>query len=84
MDGDEVFDPGDVYWWKGAVFPNPTNGFKDDVRIFGYDPDPDPLIPDACSRGNGDHPGLLRTTLTWTGTISWTSICASGCRPSSI
>ena len=53
MDGDEVFDPGDVYWWKGAVFPNPTNGFKDDVRIFGYDPDPDPLIPTRVPVGMG-------------------------------
>ena len=53
MDGDEVFDPGDVYWWQGPVFPGPTNGFKDDFRIFGYDPDPDPMIPTRVPVGFG-------------------------------
>ena len=43
MDGDEGFDPGDVYWWQGPpVPPGGRDGFKDDMRIFGQDPWPDP------------------------------------------
>ncbi|MCK4340554.1 MAG: hypothetical protein KAY37_02375 [Phycisphaerae bacterium] len=46
MDGDEAFDPGDVYWWQSApVVPPGRDGFKDDMFIFGHDPWPDP--PDA-------------------------------------
>ena len=46
MDGDEGFDPGDVYWWQSApVVPPGRDGFKDDAFIFGNDPWPDP--PDA-------------------------------------
>ncbi len=45
-DGDEGFDPGDVYWWQGApvMFPG-RDGFKNDAVIFGTDPWPTP--PDA-------------------------------------
>ncbi len=42
-DGDEAFDPGDVYDWKGSpVVPPGRDGFKDDESIFASDPDPDP------------------------------------------
>ncbi len=42
-DGDEAFDPGDVYWWDGTLIPPPgRNGQKNDVRLFGFDPAPDP------------------------------------------
>ncbi len=53
-DGDEHFDPGDIYWWKGPYIPNPVNGFKDDGLIWRdfsgtgtglYDPWPIPGIP---------------------------------------
>ena len=45
-DGDEAFDPGDVYMWQGpAVAPPGQNGFKDDALIFGLDPAPDPADP---------------------------------------
>ena len=46
-DGDEGFDPGDVYWWQGppVTFPG-RDGFKDDTTIFvGFDPFPDPPDP---------------------------------------
>ena len=45
-DGDEGFDPGDVYWWQGppVIFPG-RDGFKDDEGIFGVDPWPDPPDP---------------------------------------
>ena len=45
-DGDEGFDPGDVYWWQGAPvnFPG-RDGFKDDRLIFNFDPFPDPPDP---------------------------------------
>lgn len=43
-DGDEGFDPGDVYWWQGPpVMPPGRDGFKDDNNIFiNIDPIPDP------------------------------------------
>lgn len=45
-DGDEAFDPGDVYWWQSApVVPPGRDGFKDDMSIFGMDPWPDPPDP---------------------------------------
>ncbi len=46
-DGDEGFDPGDVYWWQGAPVNYPgRDGFKDDTFIFsGFDPWPDPPDP---------------------------------------
>ena len=45
-DGDEGFDPGDVYWWQGPPvnFPG-RDGFKDDRYIFNFDPLPDPPDP---------------------------------------
>ncbi len=47
MDGDEGFDPGDVYWWKSlSVDPPGRDGFKDDFFIFSSDPFPD--APDAA------------------------------------
>ena len=52
MDGDEVFDPGDIYWWHGPLLTAPTDGFKDDASIFTFNPstpdpwpDPNPPIP---------------------------------------
>jgi hypothetical protein len=44
--GNEGFDPGDVYWWQGApvLFPG-RDGFKDDMMVFGVDPWPDPPDP---------------------------------------
>ncbi|HSW45751.1 MAG TPA: hypothetical protein VLM89_09280 [Phycisphaerae bacterium] len=44
--GNEAFDPGDVYTWIGPPNPPPgVNGFKDDgLRIFGLDPIPVPGI----------------------------------------
>ncbi len=41
MDGDEIFDPGDVYV-TGPVGTGPYDGFKDDEFLFGIDPQPDP------------------------------------------
>jgi hypothetical protein len=46
FNGNEAFDPGDVYWWQSApVVPPGRDGFKDDKLIFGYDPRPDPPDP---------------------------------------
>lgn len=55
-DGDEAFDPGDVYAWLSApVLPPGRNGFKDDgMRIFGQDPPPTPGVP-----GSGAPVGLV-------------------------
>ncbi len=51
MDGDEAFDPGDVYWWQGPpVLPPGRDGFKDDLYIFGFDPYPDPPDPGLVTR----------------------------------
>lgn len=51
MDGDEGFDPGDVYWWQGPpVLPPGRDGFKDDLFIFGFDPWPDPPDPGYVTR----------------------------------
>ena len=51
IDGDERFDPGDVYWWKDVPLPaGGADGFKDDAMIFGQDPwpdPPDPVVPPA-------------------------------------
>jgi len=49
-DGDEGFDPGDVYLWRSAPVtppeePGGRDGFKDDEYIFGQDPPPDPPFP---------------------------------------
>ena len=47
LDGDEAFDPGDVYWWRSAAVISPgRDGFKDDKNIFGSDPNP--KTPDAA------------------------------------
>ncbi len=43
MDGDEVFDPGDLYVWHGPLLAGPTNGGRDDATIFGIDPSPSPI-----------------------------------------
>jgi len=50
VDGDEGFDPGDVYLWRSApvtppAVPGGRDGFKDDMHIFGQDPPPDPPDP---------------------------------------
>lgn len=51
MDGDEAFDPGDVYWWQSApVVPPGRDGFKDDQFIFAGDPWPDPPDPTLATR----------------------------------
>ena len=43
MDGDEAADPGDVYiQGSGPIRPPGRDGFKDDERLFGVDPLPDP------------------------------------------
>jgi len=43
FNGNEAFDPGDVYAWHSApVIPPGRDGFKDDMMIFGQDPYPDP------------------------------------------
>jgi serine protease len=45
-DGDEGFDPGDVYLSQSApVIPPGRDGFKDDLVIFNFDPWPDPPDP---------------------------------------
>ncbi len=53
MDGDEVFDPGDVYFWRGPFFAGPVNGFKDDASIFmgDYAPTPFGAIAPVCVSG---------------------------------
>ena len=49
-DGNEAFDPGDVYWWRSApVDPPGRDGFKDDATIFGTDPNPDPPDPSGTT-----------------------------------
>lgn len=42
-DGDESFDPGDVYLWQQAIAPNcGANGYRDDTTAFaGVDPWPE-------------------------------------------
>ena len=45
FDGDEVFDPGDMYLWLAPVFAAPVNGIYDDTLLFGADPSPDPFGP---------------------------------------
>jgi len=47
FDGDEVFDPGDVYPWFGPIYAGPTDGPLDDATIFpgGIDVVPDPNMP---------------------------------------
>lgn len=43
VDGDEAFDPGDLYLWKsGPVSPPGRDGIKDDTIFEGGDPSPDP------------------------------------------
>jgi len=53
-DGDEFFDPGDVYMpWQ--VIWSPQNGSKDDVNIFGIDPNPVPGVAGSgVPVGQGD------------------------------
>ncbi|MBN2474624.1 MAG: hypothetical protein JXB62_08445 [Pirellulales bacterium] len=47
-DGNEGFDPGDVYQWQSSpVDPGGRDGFRDDETIFGVDPNPDP--PDLAN-----------------------------------
>ncbi|MFQ6048118.1 MAG: hypothetical protein ACE5K7_02005, partial [Phycisphaerae bacterium] len=54
MDGDEWFDPGDVYLWWPPIW-SPQNGFKDDASIFGQDPPPDPFVAGSqVPVGQGD------------------------------
>jgi serine protease len=57
-DGDEGFDPGDIYSSRSApvVFPG-RDGFKDDMAIFFFDPAPDAPDPGyvtAVPVGNGN------------------------------
>ncbi|MCK4342344.1 MAG: exo-alpha-sialidase [Phycisphaerae bacterium] len=57
-DGDEGFDPGDIYWWGGprVICPGGRDGFLDDVLLYGFDPWPDPPDPaytTAVPVGNG-------------------------------
>ncbi len=40
QDGDEFFDPGDVYEWSGWPLVGFSNGKLDDATIFGGDPAP--------------------------------------------
>jgi hypothetical protein len=60
-DGDEVFDPGDLYPAGGPFLPAPLSGFPDDALIFGgFDHEPDPLgppgVPNAAPACLGDPP----------------------------
>ncbi len=55
-DGDEVFDPGDVYQWRTPAIPWPgANGYRNDADAFlGIDPPPVPAafgppVPPICS-----------------------------------
>ncbi len=51
FNGNEAFDPGDVYWWQGPpVLPPGRDGFKDDFLLFGFDPYPDPPDPNYVTR----------------------------------
>jgi hypothetical protein len=43
FDGDEVFDPGDLYLWLAGL-AGPANGVLDDAFAFGFDPFPDPFV----------------------------------------
>ncbi len=52
-DGDEGFDPGDVYVWIGPPVTPPTlppcgrDGFKDDINLFTFGLDPPPDSPNC-------------------------------------
>ncbi|MHC5001656.1 MAG: hypothetical protein ACYTJ0_00895 [Planctomycetota bacterium] len=53
-DGNERFDPGDAYLWKGPPFAAPVDGARDDAIIFAgldFPPDDDDLtsFAPACS-----------------------------------
>ena len=51
MDTDRLFDPGDLYRWKGAAIgPNGADGIRDDATIFGLDPWPDAPDPAGWTR----------------------------------
>jgi hypothetical protein len=51
-DFNEVFDPGDMYRWKGPPLPfGGANGIRDDVTLFGFDPLPTP--PDGAPPATG-------------------------------
>jgi len=48
LDGDEAFDPGDVYWSDSDPIDRPgRDGFKDDEAIFDKDPWPNPPDPEG-------------------------------------
>ncbi len=53
MDGDERFDPGDVYH-STQIIMGPTEGFKDDATIFGADPHPSITAGTTVPVGFGD------------------------------
>jgi PKD repeat protein len=42
QDGDEVFDPGDVYIMGSPFLTNPSQGVVSDIAFFGTDPSPTP------------------------------------------
>jgi hypothetical protein len=63
-DGDEAFDPGDVYTASASPPPGPINGALDDAALFaGVDPAPDPLAPagppNAAPVCGGDPPASV-------------------------
>jgi hypothetical protein len=60
-DGNEGFDPGDIYRWQSSpVDPPGRDGFKDDLFILGADPwpnPPDPSYATAVPVGTGGIEG---------------------------
>ena len=48
--GNEVFDPGDMYVWSANTMGMPSQGFWDDAQIFnGIDPSPVPASPGTAA-----------------------------------
>lgn len=61
MDGNELFDPGDLY--PGVIPSGPAPvAWKDDLLIFGHDPAPRPSFPfDPAPVGSGMPVDLVRS-----------------------
>jgi hypothetical protein len=51
QDGNEVFDPGDMYFWRGSLPPGGADGVVDDAQFFAVDYWP--AAPDGPPAGTG-------------------------------
>ncbi|MBN1639384.1 MAG: hypothetical protein JW866_10475, partial [Ignavibacteriales bacterium] len=58
-DGDEQFDPGDIYRWRTNILPPlSTFGHHDDFWIFGFDPPPTTIL-NAAPTMSGYNPDSI-------------------------